>query len=109
MTLTDFYRRIDWSSAEETLSKWQNEHKKESANPEFSKKFREGLVAYALPEQIVGELPDWTEEKQQEARVALTYAGVWDQICDLLVELGFVGKNVPIEDEKKEQLTLIFN
>jgi hypothetical protein len=109
MTLADFYRRIDWSSAEEALTKWQNEHKKESANPEFSKNFREGLVAYALPEQIVGELPDWTEERQKTARVALTYAGVWGQICDMLVDLGFMEKNVPVEDKEKEQLTLSFN
>ena len=109
MTLTDFYRRIDWSSAEETLSKWQNEHKKESTNPEFSKNFREGLVAYALPEQIVGELPDWTEERQKTARVALTYAGVWGQICDMLVEFGFVEEELSIKDKEKEQLTLSFN
>jgi|TARA_R110002020_G_scaffold272655_1_gene487734 hypothetical protein len=109
MTLADFYSRIDWSSAEEALTKWQNEHKKESANPEFSKKFREGLVAYALPTEIVGELPDWTEERQKTARVALAYAGVWGQICDMLVDLGFVEKNVPMEDSEKEQLTLSFN
>ena len=109
MTLADFYSKIDWSSAEEALTKWQNEHKKESTNPEFSKNFREGLVAYALPPEIVGELPDWTEERQKTARVALTYAGVWGQICDMLVDLGFMEKNVPVEDGEKEQLTLSFN
>jgi len=108
MTLADLYSKIDWSSAEEALTKWQNEHKKESTNPEFSKNFREGLVAYALPEQIVGELPDWTEERQKTARVALTYAGVWGQICDMLVDFGLLGNNVPIGDKEKEQLTLSF-
>jgi hypothetical protein len=109
MTLADLYSKIDWSSAEEALNKWQNEHKKESANPEFSKNFREGLIAYALPVEIVGELPDWTEERQKTARVALTYAGVWDQICDLLVGYGLLGENVPMEQNDNKQLTLSFH
>jgi hypothetical protein len=107
MTLADLYNSIDWSSAEEALTKWQIEHKQETrGNPEFAKDFREGLVAYSLPPEIVGDLPDWTDDRQRTARVALKYAGVWDQICDRLVEYGLLGT---IDRKAKEQLTMNFN
>lgn len=84
LTLSDLYNSLDWIGL------------KTGGQYLFgSRKFRETLLAYALPTQIVGELHGQSPERQHEARVALKAAGVWDQVVDWMIAQHLLGPEDP--------------
>jgi hypothetical protein len=114
MDIGELYDALDWSQARESLDKWMQEHlpdQAEAQEEEFDAPFmRQGRcweIAYALPSEIVGQLPDWTPEIQVSARRALYLAGVWGQICDYLEKTGHLGGNKPsVMKREVEQLAI---
>ena len=108
MTLLDLFDSLDWSNAEANLKRWETENNpSDTPDPQFNTRFRQTLLRYALPIEIVGKMPEWTTEKQKSARWALKSAGVWDQVVDILIKKGLLeAPPEPLEDPN--QLTMTF-
>ncbi len=103
LTLETLYNALDWSSAEKQLEKWTKEHpESESKNdPAFKRNWRMTLLLYALPKEITGEhATEWTKEKQDSAKAALSQAGVWEQVCDWLIQHDVIGSKPKTVMEK---------
>jgi hypothetical protein len=94
MTLADLYDTIDWSDTEEALESWKSksmDKMPEESYDDFSRKWRCTLIAYALPTEVTETAPPgWTPERQAHARQALSMAGVWDKIVDMLITHGLL-------------------
>ena len=108
LTVMDLYNAIDWSGTTEVLSNWKKDYPedillKEEDNTSFLDNFRQTLLAYALPKEIVGELPEGNEEKMQSARWALHAAGVWQFVVDWLIAQDLLGV---VRQEQLNQLDL---
>ena len=108
LTVMDLYNAIDWSGTTEVLDNWKKDFPddvllEEEHNTSFLDNFRQTLLAYSLPTEIVGELPEGTEEKMQSARWALHAAGVWQFVVDWLIAQGLLGA---VEQDRLNQLDL---
>ena len=68
-------------------------------------RYRCTLLAHALPEEMVGDIPEKTDQTQQAARQALKAQGVWDQILDELVRLGLMEEKTSLADRLRNWLT----
>ena len=99
MTLLDLFAAIDWEGTDDALSAWKTENPDADATlpaDEFHDRWRQVLLVYALPQDIVGEQPDWSSERAQAARWALNAAGVWTQVIAWLASHGYLTTDVDI-------------
>ena len=107
ISLIDLYNDIDWTDAEQELSRWRDHAPSMPINKtpteDFKLQYRCTLLAYALPEEVVvDKLPDWTLEKQQTARWLLQMAGVWNHVAEWLLQHKLIG---PAPTDESEQTT----
>jgi hypothetical protein len=112
LSIHDLYNALDWSKAEDALTKWSKHLERPDApklDPDcapFTDRFRKTLLAYALPIEISGPLPAESPDIRNAARRLLTSAGVWNQAVDWLVQQDLLG---PAEEETAEQLAFEFS
>ncbi len=88
MRIEDLAAQLDWKEASDLRTR-----------------YRMALLAYALPEEIVGKIPGWTPKRQEDARQCLVVEGVWDQVVDILVEKGLMQEKPPLGQRFKNWLT----
>ena len=88
MRIEDLAAQLDWKEASDLRTR-----------------YRYTLLAYALPEEIVGDLPDWTPQRQEDARQCLVAEGVWAQVVDILIEKGLMQEKPALGQRIKNWLT----
>lgn len=106
LSISDLCSALDWSGTDSALASWQRFNPVSSTNESldsFRIKFRHALLAYSLPAEITGSLPDESPEMRNAARWALKTAGVWTQVVDWLLAESLIG---PAQADQATQLTL---
>jgi hypothetical protein len=105
LNIGELYDSLEWTS-DDALNKWlhrnlpeQVEWAEKERGSEYNRVGRCWMLAYALPTEIAGDLPEFSEEVQQDARRTLQMAGVWGQVCDYLVENDYLDapKNIEVK------------
>ena len=104
-TLKNLVDDLDWTKSEVALDKW-----KRTASPNRDDNVgttlgRLRLLLHALPTEIVGQIENQSDERQQAARYFLSMAGVWDQVVEWLVNHKLLG---PAPEDESDQLQLNF-